>query len=71
MRCIAFGCEAGFGSTDFSLYDFGFRTSGDSHGLKPVLLNHAGPALLANSIRPWQEVRVKHRPEVFIWNSIY
>src|SRR6266478_6624451 len=45
MRCIAFRCEAGFGSTDFSLCAFPLERKSKSHRLKPVLLDHAGLTL--------------------------
>src|SRR5882762_10480975 len=42
MRCIAFRCEAGFGSTDFSLWAFPLVRKPKSHRLKPVPLDRAG-----------------------------
>jgi hypothetical protein len=39
MRCIAFRCEAGFGSTDFGLCAFPLVRKIKSHRLKPVLLD--------------------------------
>jgi len=44
MRCIAFRCEVGFGSTDFSLCTFPLVHQPKSHRLKPVLLDRAGLA---------------------------
>src|SRR5882762_592171 len=39
MRCTSFRCEAGFGSTDFSLCAFPLVRKPKSHRLKPVLLD--------------------------------
>src|SRR6266446_362796 len=36
MRCIAFRCEAGFGSTDFSLWAFPLVRKSKSHRLKSL-----------------------------------
>src|SRR6202023_304198 len=43
---IAFRCDAGFGSTDFSLCSFRLsQRKPKPHRLKPVLLDRSGPAL--------------------------
>src|SRR6266446_6848814 len=39
--------------------------------VKPVLLNRAGPALLANSMCPGQDIPTDHKPEIVIWDSVY
>jgi hypothetical protein len=36
-----------------------------------VLLNRAGPALLANSMCPGQDIPTDHKPEIVIWESVY
>src|SRR5882672_1101608 len=42
IRRIAFRCEAGFSSTDFSLCAFPFVQKSKPHRLKPALLDRAG-----------------------------
>jgi hypothetical protein len=50
MRCIAFRCEEGFGSTDFSLCAFPLVREPKSHRLKPVLLDRAGLTLCLHAM---------------------
>jgi hypothetical protein len=64
MPRIALRCEVGFGSTDFSLCAFPLVQKSKSHRLKPVLLDHAGPAL-------WRHVmeRANGYNKILITNS--
>jgi hypothetical protein len=39
--------------------------------VKPVLLNRAGPALLANSMCPGQDIPTDHKPAIVICDSVY
>jgi len=50
MRCFAFRCEAGFGSTDFSLCAFPLVRKPKSHRLKPVLLDRAAFTLCLHAV---------------------
>src|SRR6267378_3522043 len=50
MRCTSFRCEAGFGSTDFSLCAFPLVRKPKSHRLKPVLLHRAGNTLCLHAM---------------------
>jgi hypothetical protein len=50
MRCIPFGCEAGFGSTDFSLCAFPLAQKPKPHRLQPVLPGRAGLTLCLHAM---------------------
>src|SRR6267143_2470324 len=71
MRCIAFRCEAGFGSTDFSLCAFPLVRKPKSHRLKPVLLDRAALTLCLHAVVKTPEEnadfisRLKARPTKF------
>src|SRR6266403_975935 len=49
-RRIALRCDAGFGSTDFSLCAVLYSRKSKPHRLKPVLLDRAAPALWLHAI---------------------
>src|SRR6267378_5889981 len=50
MRCFASRCEAGFGSTDFSLWAFPLVRKLKSHRLKPVPLDRAALTLCLHAV---------------------